>query len=159
MSQPINLYRMLTLFDQQVHQDILVRIDNLTENSSSIWGKMNVAQMVKHCQIPLLVANGKVELSEKPGFVKKMVFKFYKPIMYNDKPWPENITTPKDFKVIDTPIFEVERDQLKIIVTEFHSKALNMHWPKHPFFGNFKTDQWGRMQYKHLDHHLRQFGV
>ena len=159
MSQLINHHQMRTLFDQKVHQEIITRIDNLNGNSKPIWGKMDVAQMVKHCQMPLLMANGKVELSEKPGFVKKMVFKFYKPIMYNDKPWPENITTPKGFEVTDSPIFEIERDQLKVSVTEFHDKALNMHWPKHPFFGYFKTDQWGKMQYKHLDHHLRQFGV
>ncbi len=150
---------MQTLFDQKAHQEILLRIDNLTENSKPTWGKMDVAQMAKHCQMPLLVATGKMELSEKPGFLKKMIFMLYKPVMYNDKPWPENLTTPKDFRVIDKHIFEVERDLLKVNINDFHNKALNMHWPKHPFFGQFNTDQWGRMQYKHLDHHLRQFGV
>lgn len=150
---------MQTLFDQKAHKEILIRIDNLTENSEPAWGKMNVGQMVKHCQMPLLVAIGKMQLSEEIGFFKKMLLKLYKPIMYNDKPWPENLTTPKDFKITEKQDFHIERGQLKVIVTEFHNKALNMYWPKHPFFGNFKTDQWGRMQYKHLDHHLRQFGV
>lgn len=150
---------MQTLFDQKVHKEVLRRVDSLTENSKPSWGKMDVAQMVRHCQMPLLVANGKMELTEKVGVLKKMVFKLYKPVMYNDKPWPENITTPKDFKVTDSYDFETERNQLKLTIDEFHNKAFNMHWPKHPFFGKFSTDQWGRMQYKHLDHHLKQFGV
>ena len=150
---------MQTLFDQKAHQETLVRIDTLTENSVPTWGKMDVAQMVKHCQMPLMVATGKMELSEDIGILKKMILKLYKPIMYNDKPWPENITTPKDFKITAHYIFEDERDHLKTIINEFHTKALNMHWPEHPFFGNFNTDQWGKMQFKHLDHHLRQFGV
>ena len=79
--------------------------------------------------------------------------------MYNDKLWPENIVTHKDFKIINQYSLEPEKEKLKTTITEFHNKALNMHWPDHPIFGNFSTDQWGRMQYKHLDHHLRQFGV
>ncbi|WP_027126017.1 DUF1569 domain-containing protein [Gelidibacter mesophilus] len=150
---------METLFNQKVYQEVLRRIDSLTENTKPIWGTMNVAQMVKHCQMPLLVANGKMELTENVGFLKKMIFKLYKPVMYNDKVWPENITTPKDFKVKNAPIFEFERDQLKLHISEFHGKAMNMHWPKHPYFGNFTTDQWGKIEYKHLDHHLRQFGA
>jgi len=150
---------MQTLFDQKAHEDILRRVDNLSANSKPNWGKMDVAQMVKHCQMPLLVANDKMEFTEKPGLLKKMLFKLYKPVMYNDKPWPQNVTTPKDFKIIDSHNFDTERDQLKTIINEFHGKAMNMHWPDHPFFGKFSTDQWGKMQYKHLDHHLRQFGV
>lgn len=150
---------MQTLFDRKAHQEILTRIDQLNAHTKPEWGKMDVAQMVKHCQMPLLIANGKMVLTEKTGFLKKIAFKLYKPMMFNDKLWPKNIATPKDFGVTDTQVFEIERDRLKTIIDEFHSKAFNMHWPKHPYFGNFTTDQWGRMQYKHLDHHLRQFGV
>ncbi|WP_299397481.1 DUF1569 domain-containing protein [uncultured Gelidibacter sp.] len=150
---------MHTLFDQKVHQEVLKRVDSLTENSTPKWGKMNVAQMVKHCQMPLLVATGKLELTENVGVFKKLVLKLYKPVMYNDKPWPENTTTPKDFLVTENYNFEDERVLLIAAINEFHNKALNMHWPKHPYFGNFSTDQWGKMQYKHLDHHLTQFGV
>lgn len=150
---------MQTLFDQNVYQEIVSRLDSLTENHQPQWGKMNVAQMVKHCQMPLLVANGKMELQENVNVFKKLLLKFYKPIMYNDKPWPHNVTTPVQFKIVDEFELERERQILKVAISEFHNKALNMRWPEHPFFGHFKTDQWGKMQYKHLDHHFKQFGV
>ena len=150
---------MQTLFDQRVHQQILSRINQLTENSSPQWGKMTVAQMVKHCQMPLLVASGKMELTQQVGFVKRMALKLYKSHMYNDKPWPKNLITPADFKITAQPQFEREKDKLIITINDFHGKALNIRWPRHPYFGEFNTEQWGKMQYKHLDHHLRQFGV
>lgn len=59
---------MQTLFDQKTHKDILIRIDQLKENSKPIWGQMDVAQMVKHCQMPLLMACGKIQLSDEVGF-------------------------------------------------------------------------------------------
>lgn len=150
---------MQTLFDQKVYQNIISRLDSLTENHQPQWGEMTVAQMVKHCQMPLLVANGKMELNRDISLFKKLIYKFYKPIMYNDKSWPENIPTPAEFKITAPFVFDAERQALKNAITEFHGKALNMRWPAHPFFGNFNTDQWGKMQYKHLDHHFRQFGV
>lgn len=150
---------MQSLFDRNTYHDVINRIDLLNENSRPKWGKMNVNQMIKHCQMPLLVANGKIELEEDIGFVKKLMMKLYKTNMYNDKPWPKNLGTPKRFKIEDTDDFEKEREKLKIIISEFHEKALNIRWPAHPYFGKFTTDQWGKLQYKHLEHHLHQFGV
>lgn len=150
---------MQTLFDQKTHQEILSRIDQLTSDATPLWGKMSAAQMVKHCQMPLLVASGKMELTQQIGLVKRLAFKLYKAQMYNDKPWPKHLITPTDFKITDQPHFETEKDRLIVIISNFHGKALNIRWPRHPYFGHFNTEQWGKMQYKHLDHHLRQFGV
>ncbi|MCB0447805.1 MAG: DinB family protein [Gelidibacter sp.] len=150
---------MQTLFDNQTYQEVLQRIENLDEHSQPVWGQMDVAQMLNHCQRPLEVANGRLTFTEKPGFAKKLVFKFFKPQMYNDKPWKQNIPTVKDFKVEQAKPFVEEKQKLKEVLSEFNKKDLNLHWPKHPFFGEFTTEQWGKMQYKHIDHHLRQFGV
>jgi hypothetical protein len=32
-------------------------------------------------------------------------------------------------------------------------------WPDHPAFGRLSGAAWGALSYKHIDHHLRQFGV
>lgn len=150
---------MQTLFDQAVHLEILNRIDHLSPSSQPTWGIMSVAQMVKHCQMPLLVACGKMELTDEISFLKRMAFKIYKPMMYNDRLWTKNLSTPADFKINEQPDFATESPRLCLIITEFHHKALNIRWPRHPYFGDFNTEQWGKMQYKHLDHHLRQFEV
>lgn len=150
---------MKSLFNQDTHKTIITRIENLDSNSQANWGKMNVGQMLKHCQLPLDVANGKLLLDSNIGFFKKLLFKAFKPLMYNDKPWKKNLDTPKQFRVTDTQEFETEKEKLKTIIDEFSARENEKKFPPHPLFGKFTNEQWGKMQYKHLDHHLTQFGV
>ena len=58
-----------------------------TEASKAEWGKMNVGQMLTHCQKPFDVINGDLKMETKIGFMKKFIFSLMRPIMYNDKPW------------------------------------------------------------------------
>lgn len=150
---------MKSLFDSDTHEEVLKRLDQLDEHKQPLWGKMNVAEMLNHSQRPLKVANGRMVITDHPNMFMRLVLKLYKSDMYNDKPWKQNIPTVKDFKVVEADAFQKEKEDLIDCINEFQKKDLNLHWPKHPFFGEFTTDQWGKMQYKHLDHHLRQFGV
>ncbi|EDP97998.1 DUF1569 domain-containing protein [Kordia algicida OT-1] len=151
---------MKSLFDPNVHSEIQSRIESLTPDTTASWGKMSVGQMCTHCQKPLELSMGKIGLSgKKPGFMKRMVFKLYKPLMYNDKPWSKNLPTVRDFVVADEKDVAAEKAKLSALVTEFHQQKDTTQWPAHPMFGKFTHEQWGKMQYKHLDHHLTQFGV
>ena len=150
---------MNSLFDTNSQQEILARIENLNETSSAQWGKMNVSQMLSHCQKPLEVANGNLQLNSKIGVLKKFMFKLFKPLMYNDKTWQKNLATVTEFKITETKEFDQEKEKLVTVINEFSNNKDKSNWPKHPFFGEFNTEQWGKMQYKHLDHHLNQFDV
>jgi len=150
---------MKSLFDSVTYQEVLLRVEQLNEQKQPLWGKMNVAEMLNHSQRPLKVANGRMTIVESPNPFMRLAMRFYKSHMYNDTPWKQSLPTIKDFKVIAYDNFLEEREKLIECMNEFNKKALNLHWPKHPFFGEFTNDQWGKMQYKHLDHHLRQFGV
>jgi len=150
---------MKSLFNPDAHQEILDRIEKLNENTSPQWGKMSVDQMLKHCQAPLEVAIGNKQLNSKIGFMKKLLFKAFKPTMYNDKLWNQNIPTAKEYVIMQNHDFNTEKEKLKKVINEFSTLKTKTNWPKHPFFGNFNTEQWGKLQYKHLDHHFRQFDV
>ena len=150
---------MKSLFESETHQDILNRIEQLNENSTANWGKMNVGQMLKHCQLPIEVALGKREMKGKAGFFTKIIFKLFKPMMYNDKPWKRNIGTAKEFVITESQVFDMEKNNVIALINEFAAKKDNADWPKHPIFGHFTTEQRGQMQYKHFNHHLTQFGV
>ncbi len=149
---------MKSLFDSNTHQEVLHRIEQLDEQKQPNWGKMTVVEMLRHSQRPMEVANGKLSL-EKPNAVMKLIFKLFKSTMYNDEPWKQNLPTVKEFLVRETENFQTEKEGLIANLYEFEKKSTNLHWPEHPAFGKFSTDQWGKMQYKHIDHHLRQFGV
>lgn len=149
---------MKSLFDSDTHQEVLHRIEKLDVNKQALWGKMNVVQMIRHSQKPLQVANGKLAL-QRPNPIMRFVFKLVKSSLYDDKPWKQNLPTAKEFVVRETDDFQTEKNRLIADINEFGKKSTNLHWPEHPAFGKFTTEQWGKMQYKHLDHHLRQFGV
>ncbi|SHH05172.1 DUF1569 domain-containing protein [Flagellimonas flava] len=149
---------MKSLFDSQTHSEILQRLGQLSESSKREWGKMEIGQMLHHCQFPLLLALGKHNMA-KPNPIMKLLFKSFKKSMYDDKPWKPNLPTAKGFKVTDEKEFASEKRTLEGLVNEFHSKKEQKVWEPHPAFGKFTYDQWGQMQYKHLDHHFRQFGA
>lgn len=151
---------MKSLFDVDVHSEIQTRIESLTPDATASWGKMSVGQMCTHCQMPLEVAMQQRTIGgKKPGFMKRLVFKLYKPLMYNDKPWSQNLPTVRDFIVKEDKDVTAEKAKLSALITDFHQRKEVTAWPAHPMFGNFTPEQWGKMQYKHLDHHLTQFGV
>lgn len=56
--------------------------------------------------------------------------------------------------------FETEKAKLKQKIVTFQTSGpekCTSH--PHPFFGKLTPEQWGKGLYKHLDHHLNQFGV
>ena len=80
-------------------------------------------------------------------------------MMYNDRLWKQSVPTPREF-VVDYKVNpSEERQKLLSKIEQFHERKNQEDWDPHPVFGKFSREQWGKMNYKHLDHHLRQFGV
>ena len=136
------------------------RIDQLSPSSPALWGKMNVGQMLAHCQAPLNVAVGQHELP-KYNFFLKLIGKIVKNQLVKDEtPYKKNQPTDKSFRFSDSRDFTLEKEQLKQCMARFSAAGRAGQLPgDHPFFGKLTLKQWDRLQYKHLDHHLRQFGV
>jgi len=149
---------MKNLLHPEPYEEILGRIENLTPDSQAHWGKMNVGQMLTHCQGPIKVPLSKKPL-KKPPFMFRILFLFFKKQLYNDKPWQKGLPTAREFRITDERDFQQEKGKLLQLIHEFHSKGEKADWPRHPAGVEFSSEQWGKMQYKHLDHHLRQFGV
>lgn len=147
---------MQSLFDPKAKNEIQERLTKLSHQSQPAWGKMDVGQMLYHCQFPLKIALKKEHPKMKPNLLAKW---FFKKAMYNDKPWKRNLPTHPKLKVADQKVLEAEREYLSNLVDEFFEKRNESQWEPHPMFGKFTPEQWGKMQYKHLDHHLQQFNV
>lgn len=136
------------------------RIDKLSPNSAAQWGKMNVSQMLAHCQAPLNVGTGRHQLG-KYNFLLRTLGKLVKKQLIKDEtPYKKNQPTDKSFVIADGRDFNKEKEQLKECVRQFSAAGAAGKLPgDHPFFGSLNIDEWDRLQHKHLDHHLRQFGV
>lgn len=149
---------MKNLFQPEGMQEIVSRIDKLQPASVRQWGKMDVAQMMAHCSAAMDMALGR--LNPPRMFVGRLLAPFVKPIYTNEKPFSKNNPTDKKLVISDQRDFLREQEALKLRVHQFHDggEAKCTRHP-HPFFGPLTPAEWARGMYKHLDHHLRQFGV
>jgi Protein of unknown function (DUF1569) len=150
---------MKNFFEPATVQEVKDRMARLRLNSEHLWGKMNVAQMVAHCSGGMEWAVG----DKKPPrmFVGRMLGVIVKPLaLKDDEPMRRNSPTSKDLVVDDDRNLDMERQRLRGLVERFAlagPKGCTTH--PHSFFGRLTPEEWAVLMYKHLDHHLRQFGV
>lgn len=143
------------LFEPSVKKEIIDRINTLTLETKGLWGKMKVAQMLAHCQKPLGVAVGEHKLEGNLFF--RLMGPLFKKQLYNDQPFKHDLPTDKTFIIADQKDFEKEKQHLIQMIQSI--SETNMSDEPHPFFGKLTKDQWSKGTWKHLDHHLQQFGV
>jgi hypothetical protein len=132
---------MKSFFEEGVYEEICVRVDQLLENSSPHWGKMNAAQMLHHCQIPLNIILEHEDYDLKPNWLINVLFK---KSMYSDTPWKKNLPTARGFKVNDDRDFKIEKQKLLELLGELNERRHQINWPLHPSFGKFSKEQWGK---------------
>lgn len=150
---------MKSLFNQSDNRELIDRINKLNASTPAIWGKMNVSQMLSHSQAPLQVAFGELKL--KRGLISVLLGGIIKKkLMRDEKPFDRNLPTDKAFIIADQKVFEEEKRKLSELVQRFVLKGPSaLTKETHPFFGKLTAHEWDVLQWKHLDHHLRQFGA
>ena len=119
---------------------------------------MNVAQMLAHLNAFLETALG--VNNQKRMFIGRIIGRFLKNRYISEKHFSKNRPTGKNYIFTDIKDFENEKNKAILLVQEFYFKGYNQCTKKpHPFFGHLTPDEWAIAQWKHFDHHLRQFGV
>jgi hypothetical protein len=148
-----------SLFNKETTRKFFERINKLTPHSQAQWGKMNVGQMLTHSQKPFEIASGKLVPKVNP-LIKLLFGKSARRSILRDPQFKKNIPTFAEGKIIDERVFETEKKKLIESIEYFHSKGPEgITKAPHPFFGAMTIEEWDTLQTKHLDHHLRQFGV
>ena len=149
---------MKTIFDKETRDELIVRIKSLNENSTANWGKMNFYQMLKHCTLYDEWILGKNNPVYKQVFIGRLFGKTaLKDFVGDDNPLKRNMRTLNNLKV-ELSSGNAASEKLKWIdlVKEFENYS-NPNFI-HSFFGKMTKEQIGYLDYKHTDHHLRQFG-
>lgn len=144
------------LFDPVVKQDIIDRINNLTHDSKAQWGKMNVAQMLAHLQMPIGTAYGTHQ--PKGSFLLRLIGPLFKSKLWDENPYKHSLPTDPTFIMTGSEKdFEKEKAALVEMINRFTELAVAGE--RHPVFGKLSKENWSKATWKHLDHHLKQFGV
>jgi hypothetical protein len=151
---------MKNLFDATVASQVKTRLGKLEPQSERHWGKMTPSQMLAHCSVSMQWAVGDV-VPEKLPLPARLLGRLVKPFaLRNEDPLRKNSPTAKSLVVSDERDFGKERERLSILIDKFVAGGVaGCTKNPHSFFGQMTPEEWSILTYKHLDHHLRQFGV
>ena len=150
---------MKNLFEAARVEEVKERMVHLRPDSERLWGRMNAAQAVAHCSAGLELALG--DRTPPRLLLGRIIGRMVKPMaLGNDEPMRRNSPTVKDLVVQDERDLGTERERLCGLIDRFAAagpEECTTH--PHSFFGRLTPVEWATLMYKHLDHHLRQFGV
>jgi hypothetical protein len=151
---------MKNLFDPAVANQVKIRLGKLEPQSERHWGKMTPAQMLAHCSVSMQWAVGEVAPDKGPLPVR-LIGRLVKPFVFrNEDPLRKNSPTAKSLIMTGDRNLDRERDRLLGLIDKFVAGgAAGCTENPHSFFGRLTPAEWAMLTYKHLDHHLRQFGV
>jgi len=147
------------LFDKAAVGEMKARVAKLRPDSQRQWGKMDVAQAMAHCAIGLESAMGDVRPPR--AFIGRLLGGLIKnKAIHTEEPLRKNSPTMKELVVADARKLEAEQKRVSELIDRFAAggaKGCTTH--PHAFFGSLTPEEWSILMYKHLDHHLRQFGA
>lgn len=145
-----------TLWRDVDRQSILDRIGRLTPKSTAQWGSMRAPEMLAHLTQSMRMATGELEVAGRKVLLR---FPPIKQIAIHYMPFPKGLPTAPELLSRRPAVWGAEVAALRDAVDAFARRSRTVEWPEHPVFGALTPEQWGVLQYRHLDHHLRQFGA
>ncbi|OAD46066.1 DUF1569 domain-containing protein [Polaribacter atrinae] len=150
---------MKNIFDKDITNEVIKRIDNLSVTSKPTWGKMSVSQMLAHCAVTYEMVF--TEKYPKPNALTRWILKLVvKNIVVSEKPYAKNGRTAAQFIISEVREFEAEKKNLIAHITKTQELGTTYFEGKESHsFGKLTAVEWNNSFYKHLDHHLTQFGV
>jgi hypothetical protein len=153
------LFDMKNLFEPSTAAEVKQRLEHLGPESQRQWGKMTAPQAMAHCSAAMQWAVG--DTSAPRVFIGRIVGIMVKPILLgDDKPMRRNSPTAKTLVMTHECDLARERERLRGLIDRFAAAGpQGCTTNPHTFFGRLTPQEWATLMYKHLDHHLRQFGV
>jgi hypothetical protein len=150
---------MKTLRNETDRKELIERLEALRPDAQPLWGRMNLEQMLSH-----LVQSGEMPFVESaPDRSTPVSRSLFKVLSLYFLPIPKNIkTSPElDQQQQGRPPVGLEADKANVIASIELVGTMDVRgeYLAHPFFGKLSSVEWGRLGYKHIDHHLRQFGA
>lgn len=148
-----------SVFDPQTTANLVARLRQLTPESQPRWGKMNVAQMLAHCNVTYDITFGKVDVQYN-WLMRKLLTWLVKPMVVGPKPYKKNSQTAPVFLITDERDFHKEQARLEAHLHQVEREgAAAYEGRESPSFGPMTAQEWSNQFWKHLDHHFTQFGV
>src|SRR4029453_17376602 len=129
----------------------------LSVSSTGGWGSMDVTAMLKHLRLSAQMTVGELAVPS----ANKRVFQVFplKHLILYVFPFPKGAPTAPALLPGAAASFEEERAAVLALLDRVGAGPREGAGPAHPLFGPLSWREWGTATYKHVDHHLKQFGA
>lgn len=133
------------------------RLRSLSESSMARWGRMSVAGMLQHLRLSAQMAVGELSVAS----ANKRPFQVFplKHLILYVLPFPKGAPTARELYSDAAASLEDERAAVLALLDRIGAGPQDGAGPAHPLFGPLSWREWGATTYKHVDHHLKQFGA
>ncbi|HEY3115025.1 MAG TPA: DinB family protein [Gemmatimonadaceae bacterium] len=145
-----------SLTDARARQELLNRLERLTPEATPLWGKMTAPQMLAHLADWMLMASGDIKTAAQNRVLR---YPPLKQLAIYWLPFPKGVPTSPELRGRTPLEWSIEHTSVRNRVQSFENLYLKARWPDHPVFGKMTPRAWGVFAYRHMDHHLRQFGI
>lgn len=147
---------MQTIWNTGERRRLQERLAALTPDAERRWGSMTAPQTVAH-----LADAARMALGDLPCQSKTLPIRYppLKQLIVYWLPFPKGAPTAPELIGRAPPSWTTGVSDLTALLDRLARQPSDRNWPEHPAFGRLSRRAWGVLVYRHMDHHLRQFGV
>lgn len=150
---------MKTIRNHAQREIIIARINKLNGDEKPLWGKMTADQMMSHLvqatELPFVET-----VADRSNLVSRI---FIKPLILYVLTMPKEVKVSPDLNQQENGRkpqgFDVDKAVLLNSIEKLGTLPTDHKCLAHPFFGKMTAKEWAIIAHKHIDHHLKQFGV
>ncbi len=153
---PANKKQQLTIWDEKARKSLAERLSRLRGANKPKWGQMNLGQMLDHLNKAMQMATGELKCTPKKGPLRYWPLR---DLAIYVLPWPKGVATAPELLTAEPLPWESSRQRLIKRINATAMLPADFAFAEHPAFGPLTHKTWGFLTYRHIDHHLRQFGV
>ena len=145
-----------TIWNTADRDAIMRRFGRLSPDARPKWGSLDAPRMVTHVTDAIRASMGEIQMTPIAGPLQywpvNVLVMFY-------MPWPKSVPTAPELLSRPPVNWPTELAELRSTMDRFVARDVKGPWTPHVAFGSISGRQWGRLMYRHLDHHLVQFGA
>jgi uncharacterized protein DUF1569 len=147
---------MKSIWQTEARREIQDRLSTLAPTAQAQWGKMSAPEMVCHLAESVKMTLGDLPCAPRSGALR---YTPLKQLIIYVAPWPKGVPTAPELLARVPASWSTDVKDLSALLDRLVARGDAPGLPEHPAFGKLSTRAWGRLVYRHMDHHLRQFGV
>ena len=151
-----------SMWDPAARQSLFDRFGALEPTATPLWGRFTAHGMVVHLIDSARMALGSMPVRMVRGTPARIArLPGVRHLFVHVLPFPRNAPTARELLASPPGEWDADRETFIRLAEELAARAVDPSapWPAHPFFGPLNCRDWGVLEYRHTDHHLRQFGV